>query len=78
MKIMRIGNAQVRLIKSDLMFETLLALGSGDPAFALCENPSCADCVRQRAAIFAADMEKESFRLTASSRLAGRYVPEMV
>ena len=78
MHIGRIGNAQVRMIRAAQMFEVLLALGEEDPAFALCENPSCADCVRQRAAIFAAEMAKESFRLTVSSRLAGRYVPEMI
>ena len=78
MKIARIGNAQVRLIKSGDLFDIGLALGSEDPAFVLCDNPECADCVRQRAAIFADRMNKESFRLAASSRLAGRYVPEMV
>ena len=78
MKISRIGNAQVRLIKSKDLFEIGLALGSEDPAFVLCDNPECADCVEQRAAIFTDRMSKESFKLTASSRLAGRYVPEMV
>ena len=78
MRVGRIGNAQVRLIRASKMFEVLLALGEEDPAFALCTNPSCADCVRQRAAIFAAEMAEESFRLTVSSRLAGRYVPEMI
>ncbi|MBO7147381.1 MAG: AAC(3) family N-acetyltransferase [Lentisphaeria bacterium] len=78
LKITRIGNAQVRLIKAKDLFEIGLQLGSKDPAFVLCDNPACADCVRQRAAIFADRMEKESFRLTASSRLAGRYLPEMI
>jgi len=78
MKISRIGNAQVRLIKAKDLFDIGLAAGKKDPAFVLCDNPACADCVRQRAAIFADRMAKESFRLTASSRLAGRYVPEMV
>ncbi|MBQ4329269.1 MAG: AAC(3) family N-acetyltransferase [Lentisphaeria bacterium] len=78
MKISRIGNSQVRLIKSRDLFEIGLALGSEDPAFVLCDNPECADCVRQRAAVFSDRMDKESFKLTASSRLAGRYVPEMI
>lgn len=78
MKISRIGNSQVRLIKSQDLFDIGLALGSEDPAFVLCDNPECADCVTQRAAIFADRMNKESFKLTASSRLAGRYVPEMI
>jgi len=78
MKIARIGNAQVRLIKSKDLFDIGMMIGSEDPAFVLCDNPACADCVRQRAAIFADRMDKESFKLTASAKLAGRYVPEMV
>jgi len=78
MKTARIGNAQVRLMKAKEMFRVGLELGKKDPAFALCDNPACAACVKQRAAIFADRMERESFRLTASSRLAGRYVPEMI
>lgn len=78
MKISRIGNAQVRLIKSADLFNIGLELGSMDPAFVLCDNPECADCVKQRAAVFADRISKESFKLTVSSRLAGRYVPEIV
>ena len=78
MKVARIGNAQVRLIESARMFEVLLAAGAECPDLVLCDNPECADCVRQRSAIYAAEMAKESFRLTVSSRLAGRYVPEMI
>ncbi|MBE6366417.1 MAG: AAC(3) family N-acetyltransferase [Lentisphaerae bacterium] len=75
----RIGNAEVRLIRAREMYEIALAVGSSDPAFVLCNNPACADCVRQRAAIFADRIDnKESFMLAASSRLAGRYVPEMI
>ena len=74
----RIGNAEVRLIKAREMYEIALAVGSSDPAFVLCDNPSCPDCVRQRAAIFKSRIAEESFKLAASSRLAGRYVPEMV
>ena len=78
MNILRIGNSQVRLIKSKDLFDIALAIGSEDPAFVLYDNPACMDCVTQRAAIFADRISKESFRLSASSRLAGRYVPEMV
>jgi aminoglycoside 3-N-acetyltransferase len=74
----RIGNAEVRLIKARELYEISLAIGSSDPAFVLCDNPECADCVRQRAAIFKDRIDnKESFQLAASSRLAGRYVAEM-
>lgn len=78
MRTGRIGNAEVRLIKSQDLLDIALAAGRKDPAFALCGNPACADCVRQRAAIFAGRMDRESFTLTASSRLAGRYVPEII
>ena len=78
MKVQRIGNAQVRLIDSAKMFEVLLAAGKECPDLVLCDNPECADCVRQRAAIYADELARESFRLTVSSRLAGRYVPEMI
>ena len=75
----RIGNAEVRLIKAREMYEIALAVGSSDPAFVLCDNPECADCVRQRAAIFKNRIAaKESFKLAASSRLAGRYIPEII
>ncbi len=75
----RIGNAEVRLIRARELYEIALAVGRNDPAFVLCDNPACADCVRQRAAIFAARIEgQEAFKLSASSRLAGRYVPEMI
>lgn len=77
-KLGRIGNAQVRLTPAADLFEVCLEIGKEDPAFVLCDNPSCMDCVKQRAAIFRARMAKESFTLSASSRLAGRFVPEMV
>lgn len=78
MKIGRIGNAQVRMIECSAMFEILMAAGAESPDLVLCNNPECADCVKQRAAIYAHEVAKESFQLTVSSRLAGRYVPEMV
>ena len=78
MKVQRIGNAQVRLIDSAKMFDVLLAAGRECPDLVLCSNPECADCVRQRAAIYAAEMDREAFKLTVSSRLAGRYIPEMI
>ena len=78
MTVHRIGDAQVRLIDAHEMMHLCMEVGAEDPAFCLCENPSCADCVRQRAAIFADRISKESFKLSASSRLCGRYVPEMI
>ena len=74
----RIGNSQVRLINAKGMWECGMELGTADPAFILCDNPGCKDCVRQRAALMSDFFSKEDFKLTVSSRLAGRYVPEMV
>ena len=74
----RIGNSEVRLISAPKMFELALAAGRRDPAFVLCDNPACADCVGQRAAILRDRFDRESFQLAASARLAGRYVPEMI
>ena len=55
-----------------------LKWGKEDPAFVLCDNPSCADCVRQRAAIQTDMLNKESFKFAASACLAGRYIPEII
>lgn len=78
LKELRIGNAEVRLMSATKLWELGMQWGKEDPAFVLCDNPACADCVRQRAAIARASFGKESFRLAMSSRLAGRYVPEMI
>ncbi|MGN0866715.1 MAG: AAC(3) family N-acetyltransferase [Oligosphaeraceae bacterium] len=78
MKVGRISNAQVRLLDAQAMLECLQEVGEEDPAFALCRNPSCRDCVLQRAAIRRDLFARETFRLAASSRLCGRYLPEMV
>lgn len=78
MKQARIGNSQVRMIQAKGMWECGMELGAADPAFILCDNPGCKDCVRQRAALMSDFFAKEDFKLTASSRLAGRYIPEMV
>jgi aminoglycoside 3-N-acetyltransferase len=79
MKAGRIGNAVVRLIKAKDLIDIGLELGKKSPDFVLCDNPNCADCVSQRAAIFEARISNyESFMLAASMRLAGRYVPEAI
>lgn len=78
MKIFRISQAVVRLIKSRDLIELALEAGRRDPAFVLCDNPNCADCVAQRADLWRARFAGESFRLAASAHLAGRYVPEII
>jgi len=78
MTIGKVGSAQARLIDAKKLLEEGKKWGKEDPAFVLCDNPACPDCVEQRARIFAAEMGKEAFKLAMSSRLAGRYVPEMI
>ena len=78
MKIGKIGNAVTRLIKSQDLIEILAEAGRRDPAFCLCNNPECADCVAQRAAIFRDAMTREDFKLSASAALSGRYIPEII
>lgn len=74
----RIGNAVVRLIRGRDLIEIARDIGRRDPAFVLCDNPNCADCVRQRAALSRDRFSRESFSLAAASGLAGRYVPEII
>jgi aminoglycoside 3-N-acetyltransferase len=78
MQVTQIGNAQVRLIDSRAMLDLCCAVGEDDPALALCDNPSCNDCVTQRAKIMSSQIAEESFTLVTSAALAGRYVPEMI
>jgi aminoglycoside 3-N-acetyltransferase len=78
MRIHRIGNAVLRLIRSRDLIEIGLQVGREDPAFVLCDNPHCEDCVSQRAALRQDRLARESFTLVAASGLAGRYVPQIV
>jgi aminoglycoside 3-N-acetyltransferase len=78
MKIGKIGNAVVRLMKSKDLIDAFTELGSKDPAFCLCDNNNCADCVTQRAAIRRDILSREDFKLSVASSVAGRYIPEMI
>ncbi len=78
MKIGKIGNAVVRLMKSKDLIDTFTELGSKDPAFCLCGNDNCADCVKQRAAIRKDKLSQEDFKLSIASSVVGRYIPEMI
>lgn len=77
MRMRRIGDAVSRLIKSADLIEIAKAMGESNPAFVLCENPNCADCVQQRAAIRQARFAKEPFRLAVAASLAGTYAEEI-
>jgi aminoglycoside 3-N-acetyltransferase len=74
----RIGSAVARLIKSRDLIDILVAHGRKNPAWALCDNPNCSDCVAQHAALRRDRLSRESFRLAAGSHLAGRYVAEII
>jgi aminoglycoside 3-N-acetyltransferase len=76
-RLSRIGSAVVRLMKSADLIEACAELGQRDPAFVLCDNPACADCVAQRAALRRARYATETFHLAAAASLAGRYAEEI-
>lgn len=78
MRMGKIGAAVVRLIRSRELIEMARAHGEKNPGFVLCDNPECSDCVAQRARIRAHRFSQESFRLSASSALSGRYVAEII
>lgn len=74
----RIGPAVVRLMKSGRVIDYLLEVGRADPAFALCDNPRCPDCLKQRAAIRRHRTSEETFMLVSAASLAGPSVPEIL
>ncbi len=76
-RLSRLGTAVVRLMKGVDLIEFCAALGRQDPAFVLCDNPACADCVRQRAALRRARYASEPFQVATAASLAGRYVEEI-
>ena len=78
MTVGRIGTAVTRLIRSRDLIDIMVEYGRTNPAWALCDNPNCPDCVAQLAALRRDRLTKESFHLAAGSRLAGRYIPEMI
>ncbi len=77
MQLHRIGNATVRLIKSSDLISIVKAVGEKHPDFALCENPNCSDCVKQRAALRQDRFRRECFNFGFAATLAGRYPEEI-
>ena len=65
MRMEKIGKARCRLLDGKAMLETAIAALRQNPAAVLCDNPACADCVRQRGAIKAARLAAEDFTLAA-------------
>ena len=77
MKTGRIGTSVARLIRSSDLINIASRIGREDPAFVLCDNPNCADCVGQRADLRRDQLNRESFTLLASTLLAGTYPEEI-
>jgi len=77
-RVGRIGDSVVRVMAASDMVEIGKELGEKDPAFALCNNPNCEACVRQRADIRRERHARFPFSLAASASLAGRYVEEII
>jgi aminoglycoside 3-N-acetyltransferase len=78
MTVGMIGRAVTRLVRSRDLIDTIKKEAEKNPAFALCSNPACADCVAQRADIRRDRLKAESFTLTTSALLAGRYPAEII
>lgn len=78
LKISKIGNSVVRIIKSQDLIDIVVGLLKKNKDAVLCDNPRCQDCVSQRAALNRDLFSKEDFTLLTSSSLAGRYIPEMI
>ena len=78
MRISRIGDAMVRLLSARTMIEEGLRAFAEDPAAVLCDNPNCADCVRQRGRIKASRLAEETFTLVADTELAGVTLDEIL
>jgi aminoglycoside 3-N-acetyltransferase len=71
MNIGKVGKAVCRLIDAARMREITLRLLQEDATAILCDNPSCQDCVTQRAIVKQTRLEKEDFLLAAVSDVAG-------
>lgn len=61
MRVGKIGRAVCRLLDSGAMLTTAREALGQDPAAMLCDNPACADCVRQRAAVGAVPLRDALF-----------------
>jgi aminoglycoside 3-N-acetyltransferase len=73
MKVGRIGNAIVRLIRSRDLIDLVVGAGRNNPAFVLCGNPHCPDCIEQRSRLRQDAFRRESFTVVASATLAGEF-----
>lgn len=77
MKMGKIGQAVVRLIRSRDLIELAVEAGRKIPTLFLCDNPNCPDCTAQRARLRKARFQGESFTVVASAVLAGQFTEEI-
>lgn len=61
MRMGKIGRAVCRLLDAGAMLKTAQEALREEPAAMLCDNPACADCVRQRAAVGALPLRDGDF-----------------
>lgn len=61
MTVGKIGSAVCRLMYAAGAVRVAVEAIKNDPAAVLCDNPACADCVRQRGFIYKAEWDKEDF-----------------
>ncbi len=64
MKVGKIGKAVCRLMDAGETVRIATEALKADPSTALCDNPACADCVRQRGFVRKAFLDKEDFTLS--------------
>lgn len=63
MTVGKIGNAVCRLMFAGAVLRVATKALETDPAAVLCDNPACADCIRQRGAIRSKRLATEDFTL---------------
>ena len=63
MKVGKIAGAVCRLMDADGTIRVAVEALRKDPAAVLCDNPACADCVRQRGFIRRQELDREDFTL---------------
>jgi hypothetical protein len=73
----KVAGALSRLIDAKKMHDVAIAGLADDPAFVLCDNPNCADCVMQRRRIRLAKLKGEDYTLSALASSVSAYPDEI-
>lgn len=74
----KVGQALSQLIDAKRMHDVVLEAFARDPNLVLCDNPSCADCVMQRAKVRRHRLSREDFVLSALASSVSAYPDEIV